>query len=66
VRRLGIIFWAMATGCAAMSLYGFVVDDMRYVLSGFTGMGWFTMVACMPREWFLRKVEQDHEDPPRP
>lgn len=53
-KRVGVFFWTLTGLCLCMIPYGLLTDDPGFVLSGFTGGAWFTMMACMPRDWFLR------------
>ena len=56
--KIGIFFWTPAAVCFGMSLYGFAVGRGDLALAGFVGGAWFTLLASMPREMFI-KVSRD-------
>lgn len=61
-RRVGIWFWSMAGLCFGMALLGLVIGDARFTSSGIAGGGWFTLLASLPRQWFVKSVDIDSRE----
>jgi hypothetical protein len=56
-RRVGVFFWGMTAACAVLSAYGLMTTHPGFIMAGMMGTAWFLMLACMPRQWFLKWSE---------
>ena len=61
-RIVGIIFWSLAGICFALIPLGIFLRDTVFIPGGMVGAGYFTMLACMPREWFLKEVHDGGDE----